>query len=294
MSDDLPADVGEPAAVAALDWLLNRRLPRELEHRVARRQLTVGDVVSRAQALFFTDMPIEVRINEEVHGAMLARPTRDVTAGEEISTDDISSIERYELPEEDRDAAHVTAFHIGDKWWVAWNFTYNANRIGSHIEAGDEFLAVAQESLACSRLRGFAENAFGAAELYAKAELLVLPDERLLRGRHRTLHANYSLWCRLGNSDPHFARLLNELDDLRASARHMKKRLTLEPERAAVMLAQLVRMREHVVAGAPPRGLEEPQRPTRSISVVAHRDLRAGEIVEIPPAGALSLLRRAA
>jgi HEPN domain-containing protein len=283
--------MAQRTAQASFEWLMHR-VDDEIRRRTAAGMWETPTDVYMAQMLFWVDRPAQIRLNSEVRGWMRARAARDLKAGEEVATADFYEITSYRPPEDDEDAAHVTALRHAGGWSLAMSFSYNTARIAQHVEAADEFLATARHALAQGRLRAFAESAFAAVELYAKAELLALPDERLLKGGHRTVAGNYSLWARLGNTDKAFARLLHDLGDLRREARYLQVPLTVTKEQARTMLATIHQMSEHVRDGRPTPWVG-PDGGRRSINIVAPRAVRAGELLEIPSKGALSLLRPA-
>ncbi|HWH94379.1 MAG TPA: hypothetical protein VNT03_11015 [Baekduia sp.] len=83
---------------------------------------------------------------------------------------------------------------------MACDWTYNAPEIASHIGAAREFIDAAEGALEAGRPRAWAELAFAAAELLAKAELLPFPDEGFRAAkRHRSRTARLHEWASLGN-----------------------------------------------------------------------------------------------
>lgn len=210
------------------------------------------------------DRSPEVRLNEEVRGQALARAKRAIRAGEVVYVDDIGGVERFELGDEDPNAAHVTLMARAGGWDVAFDGQYNAARVAEHLAAADEFLVLAEVALERQLPRAFAENAFAAAELLAKAELLPLPDEVLLRAKtHKTIASRLHEWAELGNIDARFARLLTDLERLRAAARYLRAPFSPEAGSAQAQLALLRDMRAHIAATAPSRDLHAPPRSGR-------------------------------
>jgi hypothetical protein len=285
-------DTAQRTEQASFEWLMHR-VDDEIMRRTAAGLWATATNVYMAQMHFWVDRPAQIRLNSEVRGRIKARAARDLKAGEEVAIDDFYEIASYRPLEDDEDAAHVTALRHAGGWSLAMSFSYNTARIGQHVEVADEFLATARHALAQARLRAFTESAFSAVELYAKAELLALPDERLLKGSHGTVAGNYSVWARLGNTGETFARLLHDLGDLRREARYLHAPLTITQGEASRMLATINRMAEHVHDGRPTPWVG-PEGNRRSFNIVARRAVSAGEVLEVPPKGALSLLRPAA
>jgi hypothetical protein len=229
-------------------------LQPELARRAeAGRPLAPASVYA-IQVVFNVDQDPEVRINEEVGGEMQVRAGRALKAGEEVRSDDITEIEFVQLSDRDPNAAHITAFLLANRWHITFDGRYNAEVIAGHLEAAGEFVRLAEHAVEQALLRGFVENAFEAAELLAKAEILALPDAQVLHGkRHGTVASRFNKWAQLGNTDPSYAQLCNELERLRPSARYLRGKFDLPEERARQMLATLKEMQLHAEAVAPTR-----------------------------------------
>lgn len=88
----------------------------------------------RAQVIFDLDNLPEVRLNDEVKGRIEAVAARPLAAGDDVMLDDIASIERFELDDDDPNAAHVTLL-LGPKsrWHIVFNWQYNAGLIAEHL-----------------------------------------------------------------------------------------------------------------------------------------------------------------
>ncbi len=128
-------------------------------------------------------------------------------------------------------------------------------------------------------LHAFAENAFAATELLARAELLWLPDPRVYGAKtHRTPRNLYNQWANLGNTEQRFATLLNFLTELRNSARYGHSKFALSPGKATECMETIWDMRRHVEEVRPKRSLSAGL--TRSFTVVAKRNLLGGQIVD--------------
>jgi hypothetical protein len=216
---------------------------------------------------------------------MQARATRPIAKGETVTIADVYDLSAYQLPEADRDAAHFTLLLHSKGWSLAFDGRYNRARVDEHVDAADEFVESARGALDRGALRAFVDSAYSAAELLAKAELLPLPDSTLLTGGHGTIGSNYNLWARIGNTEQRFANLLNRLGELRGPGRYLRKDLSLAPAAARKMLATLDDMRAHADA------VTSDSSSRAGFSFYAHRDLRRGEVVEMPPGGFVQMLR---
>lgn len=268
----------ESAGLEIWEWMRTNHLEPEVRRRMEAGELEEGTVIHRAQVVFWLDRDRpEVRLNGEVSGQAMAVAARDIAKGEELTTDDISGVSGYMLPEEDGDAPHVTMFSTASGLSIVFDGAYNTLLIGSQLNAADEFIGLTETALERGSLRGFAENAFAATELLARAELLSLPDRRVAKGRtHRTTKGLYNQWAKLGNTERRFAELLNRLGDLREPARYLQTEFSLDPATAARHMATLHDMRRHVESVRPKRALETT--PTAYRTVTA-RDVRGGEVI---------------
>jgi hypothetical protein len=220
------------AAQQALSQLVELFVRPEIE-----RRRTAGhpdEPVRAFQVVFEDNGAHQIRLNTEVRAVARAIATRAVAKGEPLTAEDISDVQQVELTDADPNAAHFTALLIGDGWTLAFDARYNAGRISEHLAA--------------------AENAFGASELLATAALLPIPDATTRTSkRHGTVAARHNQFAKAGGTETRFARLRNELERLRDSARYLRRELELDEARATEMLATLKEMREHSRDRAPLR-----------------------------------------
>lgn len=218
-------------------------------------QFYAGQVVMEPGA------PLEVRLNEEVRGLFFVKEDAKVGPGVEVAVADFATIAsevvNLELEDDDRpNAGHLTMIRNGPGWFVTFDLRYNAARIAEHLAAIDEFLNGAQADLSERRMRGFVNDLFVAAELMAKARLLVHPDERLLGSKkHSFTISAYNLFARQGNTDKRFASLLNRLSKLRNAARFPDGPFHLSEAEATEMLSTAQEMRDRLIGEVPRRAL---------------------------------------
>jgi HEPN domain-containing protein len=250
-----------PEAVQNLfDSLLSTFVQPEAVRRVqAGQPLPPNTPIFAIQVVFNVGRDPEVRLNEEVGGFMEARAARTMAKGEPVTSADISEITRVELTHADPDAAHITALCLADGWHISWDGRYNASVIAAHLQTADEFLELAEVAIEKGLLRAFAENAFEAAELLAKAEILALPDAQLLKSKkHGAVASRFNRWAQLGNTDLQYAQLRNQLERLRGSARYLRGDFGLDQAQAEEMLSTLQEMRRHADEVAPRRTIGSP------------------------------------
>jgi hypothetical protein len=82
----------------------------------------------------------------------------------------------------------------------------------------------------------------------------MLPDEKILSSkRHDYVASHYNRWGKLGNTDPRYVGLLNQLGRLRSSARYVSGDVTLSVSEMNDMLAVAEEMFSKLSVQAPTR-----------------------------------------
>jgi HEPN domain-containing protein len=261
MSDaapQLPPEAGEKLLKSLFALYVEPELARRVH---AGHPLAPGTPLYAIQVVFNVASETAVRLNDEVGGYMQVRAARDLKKGEPVMSNDITDITRVELTDADPDAAHMTAFYLSDGWVITWDARYNASLIASHLQAAGEFVVLAEVAFERGLLRGFVENAFHAAELLAKAAILALPDEVVLKAKtHTAVGGRFNRWAKLGNTDPRYAQLRNELEKLRAAGPYLRGEFAFDGEQAREMLATLKEMRSHTEEVSPRRTIASAHR----------------------------------
>jgi uncharacterized protein (UPF0332 family) len=270
----LPPDTGQ----LMWTWMWETYLAPEIEQQLADGTVQSPFELVKAQLLFRVgEARPEIRLNDAVRGTAQAVATGPVEAGQELTIDDIGEVHGFILDEKDANAAHVTMLASSTGLNLMFDGRYNALVIASHVEASKEFIASAEDDLDAGRLRSFAQSAFDAAELLAKAELLTLPIADLPKAKtHRAVRGHYNRWAKLGHTDPRFVGLLNQLGDERAAARYLRGEAHLEETKARSQLRTLREMHDHVDSVRPKRTFDEPP---VEYSVRVKRDVVAGELL---------------
>lgn len=246
--------VDEQIKEAVVQQAMDFWITPEIERRRAAGDLPEDFALSAAQVILGDAEIPEVRLNEEVKAAILVEASRDVTAGEEITADDIAAYKDIILTEDDPNAGHITIVSYLGQWGLAFDFRRNAAHIGKHIERSREFLDTAAWARLETKVASFVDNLFSATELMAKGLLIWMPDEKLLKGKnHGPLHDRFNYERKMENVDARFARLLNDLTALRRPARYLSRDLTMSNEQMDEMLAVAEDMHAALVASQPVR-----------------------------------------
>jgi uncharacterized protein (UPF0332 family) len=228
----------------------------EVQRRQSAGQLPPNFQLWQAQVVFEVNAPVKVRLNNEVRSMMTVRVTRAVAKGEAVGMSDFSEIVSIELTENDPNAGHITIIAHQGIWYLTWDTRYNAQRIATTITTAREFIESAQDNLKAvpPRVRPFTENLFSAVELLAKAVLLQLPDKKILSSKtHGIIKSSFNQWSNLGNIEPDFASLLNELEQMRAPARYSLDEWKLPVEKAQSLLVRTEKMLADVTLRTPSR-----------------------------------------
>lgn len=227
----------------------------EIEARRAGGRLTPSFTLSKAQVIFDLESPRPVvRLNEEIRVVLLAKAARAIKGGETVAVEDLSEIREIHLTDLDPNAAHVTLIFFRGSWHLAFDFRYNATRIGKLLDAARQFLDCAGFALNIGHLHAGLDNLFSAVELMAKSIILRLPDEKALKSKkHGYFATALNLWGKLGNVDPKFTELLNTLSEARGSARYLERPLPMDLDGARNRLALAEEMYAMVRAGSPTR-----------------------------------------
>jgi hypothetical protein len=277
------SDLAPEAVQRLFDGLIEQLVRPRLEERIALGEVPEGTVVYRFQILMRPDAPVEVRLNEEVRGTVIAKKVegKAFADGEVVTVDDILGIEKFERAAEDDDIPHLTGLLHRDGWSLAFDLRSGHERRHVFLERGTEFLATAKEAAAAERLGAFVDTAYSAAELFAKAELLASqPTVELVAGKtsHGRIESSYHAWSALGNTEPRFAKLLSRLHKLRSSGRYAEGDLDINGWGLVAILSTLDDHRDHVArALAPDRYGDGGESDTQYF--IAKRPLRAGELV---------------
>lgn len=216
--------------------------------------------------------PVVICINDEPHGWSVARTRRSFTPGEEVAFTDLQT-DRVARP--DLAPPYITAKRTERGWRIELDLAAPHSAAPELLATGDEFLTIAEHAHATGALRAFVENAFHAAESFARVELLSYPvvgAELEGPSKHTHVQSLYDLWLRLGNTDARFPALLRTLADLRTPATYANKPFTLDAQNAAEHLRTLHDLADHArdVANAV-KG--------RTINVIATRPIAEGTLV---------------
>jgi hypothetical protein len=197
--------------------------------------------LSAAQVIFFPDgRKPQVRINREVTAIGKVRLLHGVTKhpGDPIHEHELQGLEGISLPEKEfPDCGHATFIRFGDTWTVAFDFRYNKTLARQHFSVAEQFFRTAEHALSNKHWSAFADNLFSAAELAARANLLLMPDKKFReKATHKAIHHRYNRFADLGNVDPEHVSAFNKLYGIRDKARYLRQPFTMSQAEAKTLL----------------------------------------------------------
>jgi uncharacterized protein (UPF0332 family) len=226
----------------------------ELDRRAADGRIPKGFAVWAVQVVLNLDAEPEVRINQEVKGAFVGRPTVRPKVGEAILLSDIAQIESLLLTDDDPNAGHFTALIHAGRWHLFFDFRYNAGRIAKQLEAADEFIAAAAGAVERGHSVAAVDNLYDAAQLMARCFLLCLPGVKALEAKtHGFIETRFNRQAKLGNVQGASAKLLNRVAQLRPKTRYALEPMNVAKSELQQMLEAARAMRGEIEAHRPKR-----------------------------------------
>jgi uncharacterized protein (UPF0332 family) len=248
------AQLDEEVAQRVFQNTLDIWVRPEIQRRVAEGRLPENIELTAAQVIFNVGAPDVVRLNREVLVQGVFHAVPGVEAGDVVGRDRVAAIESAELTREDPDAAHVTILAKRKGWYVAFDLRFNAERVERSRSTAREYLDVAGDALKRGAWTPFLDNLWAAVELLAKAWLLPVGDEALLKSKkHTYVISKFNQQRKHGDVDPRFAALLSELQRMRNAARYEGSLGPLEPDLAREKLDTAEEMYRDVEARSPAR-----------------------------------------
>jgi len=205
-----------------------------------------------------------MRLNDEVQAVMWVsvhdKAKAEMVPGKPLYWDQIENIADIQLTNQDPNAGHVTLVGAPDgRWLVVFDFRYNAERVREVVAAAEEFLETAAFAAKEAYSRAFAENLFAAAELTARARLLLMPEPEMLTAKsHRFIAQKINMHARFGNVDRSFVKMHNELGASRGDARYVQGAVMFKPGEMNEMLS-VVRSVLNVVKAETPKRFRTPE-----------------------------------
>ncbi len=230
------------------DQALDLWVRPEIERR-RQRGVIIGEFDLRAAQVVMPspvdDQVLRVRLNEEVRAVASVKLRGSVEAGDSIYESQVEEIREMRLTdEEDPNSGHLTMMRVRGNWHIHFDFRRDRARAQEHLDRASDFLEAAKDSFSANRLAPAVDNLFSAAELAARAELMVCgfyPEKP--QKTHPSTKSWYNRWTNLGNAPVESSAVLNKLADLRPKARYVEGQLPTGSHHEA--LQAVGRMIEH-------------------------------------------------
>lgn len=228
------------------------------EPEIARRQeagtLPTPFKLWAAQVILDLEQPPVINFNEQVAGLLTAEIEGGGEVGQTISFDKLEGLMGLELTDAHPNAGHLTAVVHHKKWYLFFDFRYNAARVERYLAVARQFIATAEDAYSRQDLNACIENLFAAVELMAKSLLLFQPDRRLLeKTRHRFVSTEFNRHGSYGNVPEVFVKLLNTLSGKRNNARFPDEPLSSDAEEVGEWLRTAREMEAHLERVRPTR-----------------------------------------
>jgi len=192
----------------------------EIERRQRKGILSGDFALYMGQVLFPIEGKAIVHLNEEAKGVALMRANRPVQAGDKVTTEDLGRIERFDLPDDLLDNGHFTIIRTADRWHMFFNFLSGRRKAQDRLRLALEFLEAARDATLKGHAGPSIDNLFSAAELTAKAELMLHRSEASRAKSHKPIASAINMWSKLGNIERPFVELFNRLAEQRPNARY--------------------------------------------------------------------------
>jgi hypothetical protein len=228
-----------------------------VEPEIVRRQATgllpKPAELSAFQILWYPDgRPHLVRINDEVKAQLRLKldKTQEPVVGQDVAFT-ADQVEWIALADhDDPDCGHATYFTIGGRWIGQFDAIYNKGLSRSNLNRGNEFLVSSEQALHDTRLAAFVANCFCAAELFAKARLLLLAEFGFRKkSSHKGVAQRLNYHFHIGNLGADGRNAFNRLANLRDRARYLHGGdLQLSNEEARELLNAVTAFRDETSA----------------------------------------------
>ena len=172
-----------------------------------------------------------VRLNDEVRAKARVSFKKGILKkpNEPVYEKEIKKIEHVVLgPDDNPDCGYIFLYFYGTTALMFFDFRRNKALAQQHIQRAKDFLKVASQSWQDGNLAPCIDNLFNAAELSAKAALLVMydyPRSLRLKSSHRAIHIRYNQYANLGKVMPRYKETYNKLAGLRDAARYLRGNL---------------------------------------------------------------------
>lgn len=188
--------------------------------------------------------PPQVRLSSEVRliARMEGRLPQGAKVGDPFQPDEATTVDAIHLMDDEAGRfAHFSALRVAARWYYTFDFRYQQEAARRHLAAAEEFWAAADGAFGAKHTRAFIDNAYSAAELVTKIDLLLLSQIGEGRLSHQHVHGATKKFFHLA---PLHA-LVQRLYALRLGARYLVSEFNPDAEEVIEMHDALREWMEH-------------------------------------------------
>lgn len=183
---------------------------------------------------------VTVLLNDEAPLVARARAKRPIAAGEQVTSDDLEDVEDLTPHNVDPNAGWIVFAMVGTTSIVSFDFRRNLAAAAELLLLADQYLDVARDALSKASVGPALENAYAAAELAVRAQMLTIDDNP--PAAHRPRQEWWEQWVAHGNSPAEHGPILSTLAAARPAGRYGEGLLTLPADQAAGMVDHVADM----------------------------------------------------
>lgn len=158
----------------------------------------------------------------------------------------IDEVEYVKLNEQDfLNCGHSTLILFKDNYQLTFDFQYNRQLGGEHLNVAKEFLDVSKYALDKNLIFAFIDNAFSTIELLAKTNLFLEVNKSIMgKTNHKAIKAEFKKSFKSMKLDFETERreVFNQLSDTRAKARYLEGRINIDKKDLLSILDVIERM----------------------------------------------------
>ena len=237
IDDEIPSNIEGP--LRTILHMSQVAFVPEIRQRLSSGQLDDNFILTAAQLIQQEEQDRIVRLNNEVRGLVMVRVTRPVEEGESALDSDMQNFLGFDLEEDELDAGHFTMFWTGTRWVASFDFRNGRAKCTAILETAIEFWVAAQSAATRGHARACVDTLFTACEQVAKAQIIL---HHLFVGKskkpkkHGSVQRVINKWGHLGNINPSFLILYNQLSKDRSPARYNQSAQVELPTQSDIQL----------------------------------------------------------
>jgi HEPN domain len=176
--------------------------------------LSRNDVLKAVIEMHPGDEPV-ILLNEEAQIVVAALSKRQIDAGEEVGIEDVDfeAISSLWPGQIDPNSGWICFLRVAGKEYVAFDFRYNRETASKLLDKAEQFLLTARSASTSVAL----DLLHSAAELTVQAQML---SQSQTGRRHDVRRKWLRDWANLGNAPKEYSHVIDNLADLRRTARY--------------------------------------------------------------------------